>query len=444
MRIKTQSFIMITGILLMPVIVISLFLVIEKMSFRTREARRFEEMRLEGAAPDADAAVARILAERPEGIDMAICGPDGKVSWSSIEGIPAGAGFADSLLAFARGDLRGQMLGFGFAPPLPSGYTAVALAPRSFFMSSKALEDAVRIGIVALASILAFAAVMSVIMLRSITRSVLALESATRRVAAGELDVPIAVEGSNEIASLSRSLNLLREEIKDDNARRARFIMGISHDLKTPLALVKGYAEALEEDLREPGPAARSYLGIIQAKADQLEGMIDDLIDFVRVDTGEWSRGLHSVDLGPFLTAFAKSTVADAALLGRELRWEIELPRPAPVRMDERLISRVLENLVNNALRYTPEGGKIGLAARMEGNAYFVTVSDDGPGISSEDLPRIFEPFYRGSTSRREEGMGLGLSIAKTVVETHGWTIEAAPARERGAAFTIKIPSEPA
>jgi len=444
MKIKTQSLIMVTGILLMPVLVISLFLVVERASFKAREARKFEEMRLESAVPNPESAIERILAERPDGIDMAIYGPDGKVARSSIDGIPVGSVFADSLLSFARGRMKGRMLIFGFAPPLPAGYSAVALVPRSLFLSSKALEDAVRIGIVALGSILAFAAVMSIIMLRSITRSVLALEDATRRVAAGELDVPIAVEGSNEIASLSRSLNLLREEIKDDNARRARFIMGISHDLKTPLALVKGYAEALEEDLAEAKAESRSHLGVIQAKADQLEGMIDDLIDFVRVDTGEWSRGLRSVDLGPFLTAFAKRMVADAALLGRELRWEVGLPQPAQVRMDERLVSRVLENLVNNALRYTPEGGRIELSARAEGGAYVVSVSDDGPGISGEDLPRIFEPFYRGSSSRREEGMGLGLSIVKTVVESHGWTIEAVPSLARGASFVIRIPSQSA
>jgi signal transduction histidine kinase len=435
---------MIAGILLMPIIVIFPFMVVERASFEAREARKFEELSLEVPAPGGDALIARILSEKPDGIDMAVRGPDGKVAMSTIAPIPEGSDFDRSLMDAARGRLDGKMLAFGFTPPLPEGYSAVALVSRSLFMPSQVLEDAIHIGIVVMGAILAFASAMSVVMLRSITRSVLALEDATRRVAAGELDVPIAVEGSNEIASLARSLNLLREEIREDNARRARFIMGISHDLKTPLSLVKGYAEALEEDLEGASAESRSHLGIIQSKADQLEGMIDDLIDFERVDTGEWSRGLSAVDLGRFLSDFARRAVADAELLGREMRWDVEIPSPASVRMDERLVTRVLENLVNNAIRYTHEGGKIELAAATEAGAYAVTVSDDGPGISSEDLPRIFEPFYRGSSSRLEEGMGLGLSIVKTVVESHGWAIEAGTRDEGGAAFTIRVPIGPA
>jgi signal transduction histidine kinase len=444
MKIKTQSLVLVTGILLMPVLVISLFFVVERASFKSREARKFEELRLNGEASNPESAIERILEERPEGLDMAICGPDGKVFRSSIAGLPVGSIFAQSLIAFSRGDMRGKMLIFGFVPPLPGGYSSVALVTRTLFMSSKALEDTIRIGIVVLALILAFAAFMSVIMIRSITRSVLALEKATRRVAAGDLDLPIAVEGSNEIASLSRSLNLLREEIREDKARSARFIMGISHDLKTPLALIKGYAEALEEGFPGTGEESRTYVEIIQSKADQLEGMIDDLIDFERVDTGEWIRGLLLVDLGPFLTAYAKRAVADAALLGRELRWDIALPRPAPVRMDERLATRVLENLVNNAIRYTSEGGRIEIAAEAEEGAYVFSVSDNGPGVSSEDLPRILEPFYRGSSSRREEGMGLGLSIVKTVVECHGWAISVRPRAGGGITFAVSVPIEPA
>jgi signal transduction histidine kinase len=218
--------------------------------------------------------------------------------------------------------------------------------------------------------------------------------------------------------------------------------MGISHYLKTPLALVKGYAEALEEELGEAGGNALSHLGIIQSKADQLEGMIDDLIDYERVDAGEWSRGLASMDFGGFFRTFAKRIEADAALLGREVGWKVDLPEPAIVRMDERLVTRALENLVNNSLRYTAKGGKIELSARSEGEAFIISVSDDGPGISSEDLPRIFEPFYRGSSSRREQGMGLGLSVVKTVFESHGWTIGVLPGKEKGVSFVIAIPHD--
>lgn len=445
MKIKTQSYILIAGIVVMPVLVISLFFAVSRLSFAAREARRYEELKLDWGASDAQARVWRIIREKPAGIDIAVADPDGRVIFSSIDAIPEGSNFAASLYEAARRPLRGRSLVFGFTPPLPEGYAAIASVPRTDLLPSGIFGDLILIGILALAAILLFAAAMSVLIVRSIAGSVLSLEAATKRVAAGELDLPIAIDGSNEIASLSRSLDSLRTELKDDQARRARFIMGISHDLKTPLALVKGYAEALEEELGDAGASASSHLRIIQSKADQLEGMIDDLIDFERVDTGEWGRGLASVDLGAFLRAFAKRVGADAALLGREVRSSIELPAPASVRMDERLVTRALENLVNNALRYTAEGGKIDLSARAEGGRFIVSVSDDGPGISHEDMPHIFEPFYRGSSSRREQGMGLGLSIVKTIVESHGWAIDVLPGRDisgspKGVAFILTVP----
>jgi signal transduction histidine kinase len=445
-KIRTQSFILIAGIVVMPLIVISVFFAYERLNFAYREARRYEALRLDGLTANAELRVWGIIREKPKGMDLAVADPAGKVIYSTIAEIPMGSNFTASLAAASRGSFKGKFLVFGFTPPLPEGYAAIASIPRTELLPSGAFSDFILVGILALAAILLFTAVMSVLIVRSITRSVLSLEAATRRVASGELDLPIAFDGNNEIASLSRSLDKLREEIKEDQARRARFIMGISHDLKTPLALVKGYAEALEEELGEASENALSHLGIIQAKADQLEGMIDDLIDFERVDTGEWNRGLASMDFEAFLGAFARRVEADAALLGRVIRCKIDLPEPVFIRMDERLVTRALENLVNNALRYTAEGGEIELSARAEGGAFVVSVSDDGPGISPEDMPRIFEPFYRGSSSRREQGMGLGLSIVKTIVESHGWTIAVSPGRDasgspKGVAFVLKVPA---
>jgi signal transduction histidine kinase len=445
MKIKTQSFILMAGIVAMPLLVASLFFIVERISSAARDASRYEGLELRSSTMSDDELVRSLFSEKPDSLRMAVADPSGVVVYSDLAGVPAGSIYEISVMDAARKLERGKVLAFGFAPPMPEGYQAIASVPRIDLLPLRMRDDIIKVGMLILAAILAFAATMSIQIVKSIAKSVLSLEAATKRVAAGEFDLPIDVEGSNEIASLSRSLDMLRVEIKENRARRARFVMGISHDLKTPLALVKGYAEALEEELGDSGPGAAAHLGIIQAKADQLEGMIDDLIDFERVDTGEWSRGLSDVDLGAFLRAFAKRIEADAAILGRELRGNIDLPEAASVRIDERLVTRALENLVNNALRYTPEGGKIELSARAEGGRLIVSVSDDGPGIPPEDIPRIFEPFFRGSSSRREQGMGLGLSIVKTVVESHGWTIEALPGHDssgaaRGVTFILSIP----
>jgi signal transduction histidine kinase len=432
MKIKTQSYILIIGIAIMPIVVISLFFVYERASHSVMDIGREG-----GRSPSSEDLVRLLQKAAPKDVDIAVADPGGSVIYSTIPSIHPGSAITIGIATAAHVLPTGQALIFGFGPSLPKGFTIVSTLPiRSLIVH----EPFVIGGVLALVVIIVFASGMCILIVNSLTRSVVSLEAATRRVAAGELDLPISIEGSNEITSLSHSLNSLREEIKEDQARRARFIMGISHDLKTPLALVKGYAEALEEDLGEAGLNASSYLRIIKSKADQLEGMIEDLIDFERVNTGEWSHGLASVDLATFLRVFSKRIEADATLFDRKVFSAIALPQPSYIYMDERLVTRALENLVNNALRYTSSGGRIDIAAKAEGGNYIVSVIDDGPGISSQDLPHIFELFYRGSSSRNEPGMGLGLSIVKTVVESHGWAIDVLPGRDRGAAFVLTIP----
>lgn len=479
MKIRTQSIILMAGILLMPAVLVSLFVVAERVSVNAREANRFKarkpkadaDLAPKGGAPRSkkssssklppnhpssrkraalkpDDIILQFFGNKPTSMEMAVAGPNGRIVRSDIDGMPVGANFSSAILEAYRRLGPDRVLSFGFAPQMPPGYSAVTSMPRSGFFPMLPRNDFIRLGVLILVGILAFAAAMCVLIVRAITRSVLSLESATKRVAAGELETPISVEGSNEIASLSRSLDSLRIVIREDQLRRARFIMGISHDLKTPLALIKGYSEALEEELGG-GPEALDHLGIIQAKADQLEGMIDDLLEFERVDTGDWKRErMIEVDIGSFLRAFAKRVEADAALLEREIRSKIDIPEGVKVLMDERLATRALENLVNNAMRYTSAGDTICVEARAgEGGAegpIVIVVADEGPGISPEDLPHIFEPFYRGSSSRREEGMGLGLSIVKTIIESHGWSIEArrdeGEGGHKGAVFVITIP----
>lgn len=291
-----------------------------------------------------------------------------------------------------------------------------------------------------LGGLLLFSVLMSVLIARSITRSVTTLEEATRRIAAGELDVAVDARGSNEITSLTASLNRMRLTLKEEEARRARFIMGVSHDLKTPLALIKGYAEAISDGMAEDPASRAASLGIIVSKVDQLEAMIDDLIDFVRVDTGEWRGRLERIPLAPFLEAYGRRVAGDAELLQRRVEFLFDVPQGLSVPMDERLALRALENLVNNALRYTAPGGLVRLLARVEASVAIVEIADDGPGIADDELPRIFEPFYRGTSSRREQGMGLGLSVVKSVVDSLGWELSVSSALGAGTVFRVSIP----
>jgi signal transduction histidine kinase len=163
------------------------------------------------------------------------------------------------------------------------------------------------------------------------------------------------------------------------------------------------------------------------------------------MNSGEWRSRLQRVDLAAFLQNASRGFASDIELLHHEFQSEIALPGNPLVFMDERLVLRALENLVNNAIRYTPNGSVIILAASLAdskgGNTAQIMVSDNGPGIDEADLPHIFEMFYRGTSSRREQGMGMGLAVVKWVTDSHGWSISARSGR--GARFCIAIPLSP-
>jgi len=285
-----------------------------------------------------------------------------------------------------------------------------------------------------------FSVSMSVVIARTITRSVQVLENATRRIAEGELDLNVDIKGSNEITSLTNSLNKMRNALKEDELRRSRFIMGITHDLKTPLALIKGYAEAIEDGITDDPASRANATEIIAEKADQLEDMINDLLNFVRMETGEWRTQLEHIDLRAFLQKLVKTIGSDVELLQHSLAHDINLPENTCVPMDERLALRAFENLIHNAVRHTPKESAIRIAAVRQENAVEIIVSDNGPGIDGEALPHIFDMFYRETSSRREQGLGLGLAVVKWVVDYHGWSVSVASEKGMGTCFLITVP----
>ncbi|MFA6508542.1 MAG: HAMP domain-containing sensor histidine kinase, partial [Treponemataceae bacterium] len=433
MKIRTQFYILTAGIVVVPLLAIGIFYGIEKVRERNMyPVPAYEDMsKLFGGNLRREEweGLAVFIEHRKPNMNFTVLRGDRRVVYSTTTDFPSGSELSDAALmdivrktsdrySYVFDSLIRQsdekslvLMRFErevYGPPNPFaklfGYL-VALFGVVFF----------------------FSAAMSVFIARSITQSVTKLDAATRRIAAGELDLAVEAHGSNEITSLTDSLNRMRLALKDDQSRRARFIMGVTHDLKTPLALIKGYAEAIGDGMADDAESREKSVAIIGSKVDQLEGMIDDLIEFVKVDTGEWRRHLDRVALGPFLTNYGKRFADDAELLDRRPEVNVDIPAYISVPMDERLAMRALENLINNSLRYTEKGGTVRLFAHVdsnsEGRLVLIEISDDGPGIDELDLPRIFDPFFRGTSSRREPGMGLGLSVVKGVVDSHGWDI---------------------
>jgi signal transduction histidine kinase len=450
-KLRSQLALLVGGIVVVPFLVAASVLLLQYLNVRT-QARDPERMLpgewIRSGTPSSQRVgeLHDLAGRRPPGMEVVVLGTDGIIEFSTIAGFEAGSTVdPDAVLRYLRENDEATLIR-PREPSATAGRTAaeplflVRLPPRPAeqptllrFIRSRVFDSV----IYPVIGLLLFASGVSFWIVRRFNRSVRSLEAATRRVADGDLDFSLPVHGDDEVSSLTRSFDRMRAALKEEYARRARFIMGVSHDLRTPLTLIQGYVEAVADGKADDPDTRRRYLSIVQDKTRALDGMVTDLIGFVRMDTGEWKSTHRPVRLAQFLRPIAQGYAEDAALLHRRFTHEIELPEDVEVVMDEALMRRALENLIGNAIRYTTEDGSILLRASLEDGAPVLTIRDTGMGIPAEDIPLIFDPFYRGSNSRREQGLGLGLATVKSIVEGHGWTITVASEVGEGATFRI-------
>jgi signal transduction histidine kinase len=281
---------------------------------------------------------------------------------------------------------------------------------------------------------------------RTIFSSITILEQKTQRIADGDLclslvDDPKKIkQKSNEIISLTESLDKMRRSLLESQERRTRFIMGISHDLRTPVAVIKGYTEAISDDVVTDPEEIKKSLEIITTKTNQLEGMIDTLINFVKLDNADWRQDLIPESVYSVVEEFAKSAVMTGTVFKRKVTNNVNISPDFKVPMDKQLFSRALENIFSNAIRYSKDGDSIVITGTETADTCVVSVMDTGIGIAEKDKEHIFDMFYRGTNSRREEGMGIGLTVVKSIIDTHGWTIDVLSEVGRGTTFIITIP----
>jgi signal transduction histidine kinase len=227
-----------------------------------------------------------------------------------------------------------------------------------------------------------------------------------------------------------------------DRVRRD-FVANVSHELRTPLTAVRGYVEALLEDPGSP-EQRRKFLEVIDRHTARMERLVRDLLRLARLDAQQETADLHATDVG----ALFRSVVTDLSEPIDRQRVGVGLDieqAAASIQADSIKLHDALRNLVENAVNYTLEGGRIELGARVEGDQVKLTVADYGPGLPDSDLGRVFERFYRVDKSRTRDpgGTGLGLSIVRHLVELHGGRVHAANRPAGGAIFTISLPHRP-
>ena len=213
------------------------------------------------------------------------------------------------------------------------------------------------------------------------------------------------------------------EQQKDFDRRRNLMLSDIAHDLRTPMTTVTGYAKALADGMVQDQEKQREYLETIQSKAIRMNELINLLFEYVKLDSDGFTLDLHPVNLCEHLRENAALLYSDIETAGMEL--DVEIPdEPMIVQADRLQLSRVVTNLLTNAIRHNPEGTRIGIAVYREFDTIYVFVADSGVLIPEGEAAHLFEPFARGDRSRGSDGgSGLGLSIAAKVVEMHGWKL---------------------
>lgn len=282
----------------------------------------------------------------------------------------------------------------------------------------------------------------------TITERINQLKGAAEKLAEGDLKTRVPVLGRDEVASLARAFNQMAEQLEamDSKQRemekmRAELIAWVGHDLQTPLASIRAILEALEDGVVDDPETVKRYLNTAQRDVRSLSALIDDLFQMAQLNAGGFQLERANSSLTDLVSDTLESFAELAARQNIILTGSVE-SHVDPVDMDTRRIGRVLNNLIGNAIRHTSAHGVIKVEARRTSTGVDVTVMDTGEGIRAEDLPHIFDGFYRGekSRSRATGGAGLGLAISRGIIQAHGGDIRVESEVGKGSRFTFHIP----
>jgi len=290
------------------------------------------------------------------------------------------------------------------------------------------------------------ALVLSVFVSRRVVVPVQQMQTASQRIADGHFEERVGVPGKpsrgdmDELGRLALSFNQMASRLEQTESLRLELIGNVAHELRTPLASIKGYMEGLIDGVL---PAEAATFQQVYREADRLQRLVHDLQELSRVEAGAYELNPQPTAPERLLNGVVRRLDHQFEEKGVALEVDIQPDLP-PVRADEDRIGQVLLNLVGNALQYTPSGGRVRLSARSEGGRVRFSVEDTGMGISPEHLLHVFERFYRvdKSRSRAGGGSGIGLTIARHLVEAHGGQIHAASdGPGQGSTFSFTLPA---
>lgn len=243
-----------------------------------------------------------------------------------------------------------------------------------------------------------------------------------------------------EISSITAVFHDI-SELKRLETIRSEFVANVSHELKTPLTSIKGFIETLESGALQDKDKAERFLAIIRKQTEQLENLVEDILKLSVLESRELKLSKTKIDLKALIERVVSDYSED--LKKKEQRYEFRSPQKLAVLGDPKKLEQLIANLMSNAIKYTPQGGKVAISVWLEGDEVRIDVTDTGAGIAPEHLSRIFERFYRVNKdrSKEEEGTGLGLAIVKHIAQAHNGRISVESREGHGSTFSVFLPA---
>lgn len=316
------------------------------------------------------------------------------------------------------------------------------LADRRSAESERLAERAATLTMLATAVGLAIAVALWASLVWSLNRPLNDLIRGTERIARGQFDEKIPVRAADELGRLAGSFNRMADALNDLERMKAEFLAAASHGLRTPLACAKGHLAGMQAGRQGPlSEDSRRTADRIEAELDRVSRFVDQLLDLGRIRAGRLNLDIRGLPAAAFFTSVGRSF--EAVAQEKDVGYEIVVDEgmPGRIQADPDRLGEALTNLLENAFKYTPRGGRVRLGVRGAGQRVRVEVADSGPGIPEGEEALIFERYYRGG-GITVQGTGLGLAIARGIVEQHGGSIWAENGEPEGARFIFEVPVE--
>ncbi|MGZ6885493.1 MAG: HAMP domain-containing sensor histidine kinase [Acidimicrobiia bacterium] len=375
--------------------------------------------------------------------------PSGTSSADAVGANPLPAGLSlddfDAPTLLRGDDQTGSVDGQVFvAEPIRSSGDTVAVLVLTERIDSAALNRARGFFLVGAALALLAAGAVSYFLARRLTRPLAAMGVTAGAIAGGDLGarVELGKHPDDELADLARSLNGMATELEIARHGERQFLLSVSHDLRTPLTSIRGYADALTDGTIPASEAQQRAAAVISAEADRLERLVADLLDLARIDAHQFSLSPRPFDLAAGVQTAVAAFMPAAAELGIEL--SVRAPASLPFTGDAERIGQIVANLVENALKYARTSIVVTVGSTEDGRAVELRVADDGPGVDPHEQERVFERlFVSRSTPGRSVGTGLGLAIVGELAAAMGGRAAIDPTATGGATFVVSLPTSP-